>query len=152
MYRANLTYLSPQDNEGIEKDKKAIHHKENAAGSSELADDSAEKNTIETKAFKNPDLEILPDNLSSKKLDNPNLLSNTFDEGKSLDKDDAKPYSVLDEKNYPGTNNTVINNADEFGWKMAGGAVSISKEGKAYKEGSGKIVNPDNKKKYYLAW
>lgn len=95
---SELNVSKPQDNEGIEKDKKATHHKENAAGSSELVADSAEKNTIETKDFKNPDLEILPDNLGSKKLNNPNLLSNTFDEGKSLDKDSAKPYSVFDEK------------------------------------------------------
>lgn len=52
---------------------------------------------------------------------------------------------------FPGVNEPLITNAKEFGWDLNMGAISISKEGKAFTNGTGEsgIINPENKQNIF---
>lgn len=109
--------------------------------------DSAEKNLVETRNFTNSDLSVLPDNANWQgDQSRHQSIVDRFDDSVSAPTDPV-PYSIYDTRPFPGFKTPDNKNAKEFGWTIDG-AVSLSKTGKAYKEGTGAdgVVNPENKK------
>lgn len=121
-----------------------------AVNTVESGADPAASNLHKTENYVNSDLSVLPDNVNwdgkRKGLGD----TNTFYEAVKLP-DGATPYSVVDMRKFPGVNEPLIKNAKEFGWDLNKGAISISKEGKAFKNGTGEsgIINPENKKNIF---
>ncbi|WP_277033346.1 hypothetical protein [Propionimicrobium lymphophilum] len=120
---------------------------EEAANVVAAGTDPAAKNLEETRNYTNPDLSVLPDNVNWDGEREGLGSVNTFDGAVKLP-NTSTPYTVVDTKKFPGTDGPLIGNADEFGWDLNNGAVSISKEGKAYTNGTGEsgIINPESKK------
>lgn len=108
--------------------------------------DPAAKNLTKTENYVNHDLSVLPDNVN---WDGERKTFEDVDKfgGSVKLPDTSTPYSVADFKETPGINEPTIGNAEAFGWDLNYGAVSISREGKAYKSGTGEsgIINPENK-------
>lgn len=123
-----------------------------AVNTVESGADPAANNLHKTENYVNSDLSVLPDNvnwdLKRKGLGD----TNTF-EGALKKPDTATPYSVVDMREFPGVNEPLIKNAKEFGWDLNKGAISISKEGKAFTKANGTgesgIINPENKKNIF---
>ena len=109
-------------------------------------EDPAVNNLQKTENYVNSDLSVLPDNVNwdgkRKGLGD----TNTFYEAVKLP-NTATPYSVVDMQKFPGVNEPLITSAKEFGWDLNKGAISISKSGEAFKNGTGEsgIINPENK-------
>lgn len=121
-----------------------------AVNTVESGADPAASNLHKTENYVNSDLSVLPDNVNwdGKRKGIPD--TNTFDEAVKLP-NTATPYSVGDMQKFPGVNEPLIKNAKEFGWDLNMGAISISKEGKAFTNGTGEsgIINPENKKNIF---
>ena len=107
-----------------------------AVNTVESGADPAASNLHKTENYVNSDLSVLPDNVNwdGKRKGIPD--TNTFDEAVKLP-NTATPYSVGDMQKFPGVNEPLIKNAKEFGWDLNMGAISISKEGKAFTNGTG---------------
>lgn len=116
----------------------------------ESGEDPAVNNLHETKNYVNSDLSVLPDNVNWDGSRKGVPDTNTFDEAVKLP-NTATPYSVVDMQKFPGVDEPLISNAEEFGWDLNMGAISISKEGKAFTEGTGEsgIINPENKQNIF---
>ena len=112
--------------------------------------DPAANNLHKTKNYVNSDLSVLPDNVNWDGSRKGVPDTNTFDEAVKLP-NTATPYSIVDMQKVPGVDEPLIKNAKEFGWDLNMGAISISKEGKAFTNGTGEsgIINPENKKNIF---
>lgn len=113
-------------------------------------EDPAVNNLQKTENYVNSDLSVLPDNVNWDGSRKGVPDTNTFDEAVKLP-NTATPYSIVDMQKVPGVDEPLITNAKEFGWDLNMGAISISKEGKAFTNGTGKsgIINPENKKNIF---
>lgn len=112
--------------------------------------DPAANNLHKTENYVNSDLSVLPDNVNWDGSRKGVPDTNTFDEAVKLP-NTATPYSIVDMQKVPGVDEPLITNAKEFGWDLNMGAISISKEGKAFTNGTGEsgIINPENKKNIF---
>lgn len=112
--------------------------------------DPAANNLHKTENYVNSDLSVLPDNVNWDGSRKGVPDTNTFDEAVKLP-NTATPYSVVDMQKVPGVDEPLITNAKEFGWDLNMGAISISKEGKAFTNGTGEsgIINPENKQNIF---
>ncbi|WP_147471021.1 LPXTG cell wall anchor domain-containing protein [Varibaculum vaginae] len=121
-----------------------------AVNTVESGADPAANNLHKTENYVNSDLSVLPDNVNWDGSRKGVPDTNTFDEAVKLP-NTATPYSIVDMQKVPGVDEPLITNAKEFGWDLNMGAISISKEGKAFTNGTGEsgIINPENKKNIF---